>query len=182
MSAIVLKARVQAESVDALNRVAKATVDLANGSAVTLAWSATAGDEVFTATAATTGLEFAIGRKDPFVIAAGSMLEDEHKDAWYLEVTSNSGVWMAISPEVNKDVIGQTYISYNDLELKVGDIVLYIKALWNGGATVALGQVEELKGVRVKVMFEDNKTSNIAPDNLFVITDSRIREVYKWLK
>ena len=136
MSAIVLKARVQAESVDALNRVAKANVDLANGSAVTLTWSATAGDEVFTATVATTGLEFAIGRKDPFVIATGSMLEDEHKDAWYLEVTSNSGVWMAISPEVNKDVIGQTYkgldprlfvneanIPFDVVKLQVGDII-----------------------------------------------------------
>ena len=68
------------------------------------------------------------------------------------------------------------------MELRVGDIVLYIKALWNGGATVALGQVEDLKGVRVKVRFEDDKTSNIAPDNLFVVTDSRIRETYKWLK
>ena len=137
MSAVVIKTRVQAENVDALNRKAKyASADLQNGSAVTLAWSATDGDEVFTATPATTGLEFAIGRKEDIVIATGSMLEDEHQDAWYLEVTSNSGVWMAISPEVNKDVIGKIYkgldprrfvneagLPFDVVNLQVGDII-----------------------------------------------------------
>jgi hypothetical protein len=137
MSAVVIKTRVQAENVDALNRKAKyATADLPNGSAVTLAWSATDGDEVFTATPATTGLEFAIGRKEAIVIATGSMLEDEHQDAWYLEVTSNSGVCMAVSPEVNKDVIGKIYkgldprrfineagLPFDVVKLQVGDII-----------------------------------------------------------
>lgn len=137
MSAVVIKTRVQAQNVDALNRKAKyATADLANGSAVTIAWSATEGDEVFTATPATTGLEFKIGRKDPMVIATGSILEDERADAWYLEVTSNSGVWMAISPEVNKDVIGEVYkgldprrfvnakgVPFDVVNLQVGDII-----------------------------------------------------------
>ena len=136
MSAVVIKTRVQAENIDALNRKAKANVDLQNGSAVTLAWSATDGDEVFVATPATTGMEFKIGRKEAIVIATGSMLEDEHQDAWYLEVTSNSGVWMAVSPEVNKDVIGETYkgldprrftneanIPFDVVNLQVGDII-----------------------------------------------------------
>ena len=137
MSAVVIKTRVQAENVDALNRKAKyASADLQNGSAVTLAWSATDGDEVFTATPATTGLEFAIGRKEAIVIATGSILEDEHQDAWYLEVTSNSGVWMAVSPEVNKDVIGKIYkgldprlfvneagLPFDVVNLQVGDII-----------------------------------------------------------
>jgi hypothetical protein len=137
MSAVVIKTRVQAENVDALNRKAKyVTADLPNGSAVTLAWSATDGDEVFAATPATTGLEFAIGRKEAIVIATGSMLEDEHQDAWYLEVTSNSGVWMAVSPEVNKDVIGKIYkgldprrftneagLPFDVVKLQVGDII-----------------------------------------------------------
>ena len=136
MSAVVIKTRVQAENIDALNRKAKANVDLQNGSAVTLAWSATDGDEVFVATPATTGMKFKIGRKEAIVIATGSMLEDEHQDAWYLEVTSNSGVWMAIAPEVNKDVIGKTYkgldprrftneanIPFDVVNLQVGDII-----------------------------------------------------------
>ena len=107
-----------------------------------------------------------------------TLRENKKGQFWYVDSKDrNKTVYVT-----EEDVIGQTYISYNNLELKVGDIVLYIKSLWNGGATVALGQVEELKGVRAKVRFEDDKTSNIAPDNLFVVTDSRIRETYKWLK
>ena len=147
MSAVVIKTRVQAENIDALNRKAKyATADLPNGSAVTLAWSATDGDEVFTATPATTGLEFAIGRKEAIVIATGSMLEDEHQDAWYLEVTSNSGVWMAVSPEVNKDVIGKIYkgldprrftneagLPFDVVKLVEGDIIQVSKDFFENG-------------------------------------------------
>lgn len=107
MSAVVIKARVQAENIDALNRKAVCNADLQNGTPVNLAWSATEGDEVFVATKATSGMAFNIGRKDPMIIATGSMLESEKEDAWYLEVTT--GGWMAISPEVNKDVIGEIY-------------------------------------------------------------------------
>lgn len=138
MSAVVIKTRVQAENIDALNRKAKYTAALQNGSAVTLAWSATEGDEVFTATPATSGLEFKIGRKEPIVIATGSILEDERQDAWLLEVTANTNqaVWMAVSPEVNKDVIGETYkgldprrfvnaanVPFDIINLQVGDII-----------------------------------------------------------
>jgi len=108
-NAIIVKTRVQAENIDALNRNAKASADIPNGKAVTLAWSATEGDEVFTATAATTGLEFAIGRKEDLIVATGSILESEKYDAWLLEVTSNSGVWLAVNPEVNKLIIGKVY-------------------------------------------------------------------------
>jgi hypothetical protein len=119
------------------------------------------------------GTYFLKGIKEP-----KTLRENASGKFWYIDDKDrNKTVYVT-----EDDVISQIYISYNDLELKVGDIVLYIKALWNGGVTVALGQVEELKGVRVKVRFEDDKTSNVAPDNLFVITDSRIRETYKWLK
>jgi hypothetical protein len=136
MSAVVIKTRVQAENIDALNRKAKyASADLPNGTAVTLAFSSTEGDEVFVATPATTGLEFAIGRKEPIVIANGSLLEDENEDAWLLEVTT-AGAWMVVSPEVNKDVIGETYKGldprrfvnekdkpFDVIKLQVGDII-----------------------------------------------------------
>lgn len=146
MSAVVIKARVQAENIDALNRVAKASVDLDNGSAVNLAWSAVEGDEVFVATKATSGLAFKIGRKDPIVIGTGSMLEDEHKDAWYLEVTSNDGVWMAVSPEVNREIIGETYkgldprrfvnaanLPFDAIKLVEGDIIQVSKDFFANG-------------------------------------------------
>jgi hypothetical protein len=136
MSAVVIKTRVQAENIDALNRKAKyASADLPNGTAVTLAFPSAEGDEVFVATLATTGLEFAIGRKEPIVIANGSLLEDENEDAWLLEVTT-AGAWMVVSPEVNKDVIGETYKGldprrfvnekdkpFDVIKLQVGDII-----------------------------------------------------------
>lgn len=135
MSAVVIKTRVQAENIDALNRKAVyASANVDNGTAVTLALSATEGDEVFVATLASTGMTFDIGRKEPIVIATGSILEDEHQDAWLLEVTT--GGWMVISPEVNKDVIGETYKGldprrftneagkpFDVVKLQVGDII-----------------------------------------------------------
>lgn len=108
MSAVVIKTRTQSENIDALNRKAVyASADVDNGTAVTLAFPATEGDEVFVATLRTSGMTFNIGRKEPIIIARGSILESEQEDAWLLEVTA--GGWMAIAPEVNKDVIGKIY-------------------------------------------------------------------------
>ena len=105
-NAIVVKSDIRAINIDAMNRTAKAAVDVANGTAVTLAFSATEGDEVFTATVATSGMTFDIGREEDLIIATKNMLEDEHYEGYLLEVTA--GGWMAISPEVNKAVYGQT--------------------------------------------------------------------------
>lgn len=108
MSAVVIKTRTQSENIDALNRKAVyASADVDNGTAVTLAFPATEGDEVFVATLRSSGMTFNIGRKEPIIIARGSILESEQEDAWLLEVTA--GGWMAIAPEVNKDVIGKIY-------------------------------------------------------------------------
>jgi hypothetical protein len=108
MSAVVIKTRTQSENIDALNRKAVyASADVDNGTAVSLAFSATEGDEVFVATLLQSGMTFNIGRKEPIIIAKGSILESEQEDAWLLEVTV--GGWMAIAPEVNKDVIGEVY-------------------------------------------------------------------------
>lgn len=139
MSAVVIKTRVQAENIDALNRKAVyASADVDNGTAVTLAFPASAGDEVFVATLAQSGVTFDIGRKEPIIIAKGSMLESEQEDAWLLEVTA--GGWMAISPEVNKDVIGKIYkgldprrftneqgLPFDVVKLEVGDIIQVTK-------------------------------------------------------
>ena len=135
MSAVVIKTRVQAENIDALNRKAVYTsADLDNGTAVELAFPATEGDEVFVATPQATGVTFKIGRKEPMIIATGSILESEQADAWLLEVTA--GGWMVHSPEVNKDVIGKIYkgldprrftneagVPFDVFKLQVGDII-----------------------------------------------------------
>lgn len=108
MSAVVIKTRTQSENIDALNRKAVyASANVDNGTAVSLAFPATEGDEVFVATLRQSGMTFNIGRKEPIIIARGSILESEQEDAWLLEVTA--GGWMAIAPEVNKDVIGEVY-------------------------------------------------------------------------
>jgi hypothetical protein len=109
MNAVVILTRVQAENIDAFNRVAVAAADAPNGTAFTLAFPSAVGDEKFVATKATTGLEFKIGRKEPIDIATGDMLTSEKYDAYLLEVTSNTGVWMAVTPEVNKQIVGEIY-------------------------------------------------------------------------
>ena len=145
MSAVVIKTRTQSENIDALNRKAVyASADVDNGTAVTLAFPATEGDEVFVATLRTSGMTFNIGRKEPIIIARGSILESEQEDAWLLEVTA--GGWMAIAPEVNKDVIGKIYkgldprrftneagIPFDVVKLVEGDIIQVSKDFFENG-------------------------------------------------
>ena len=145
MSAVVIKTRVQAENIDALNRKAVyASADVDNGTAVSLAFPATVGDEVFVATLLSSGITFDIGRKEPIIIAKGSILESEQEDAWLLEVTA--GGWMAIAPEVNKDVIGKIYkgldprrftneagLPFDVVKLQVGDIIQVSKDFFENG-------------------------------------------------
>ena len=145
MSAVVIKTRTQSENIDALNRKAVyASADVDNGTAVTLAFPATEGDEVFVATLRSSGMTFDIGRKEPIIIAKGSILESEQEDAWLLEVTA--GGWMAIAPEVNKDVIGKIYkgldprrftneagVPFDVVKLVEGDIIQVSKDFFENG-------------------------------------------------
>ena len=145
MSAVVIKTRTQSENIDALNRKAVyASADVDNGTAVTLAFPATEGDEVFVATLRSSGMTFNIGRKEPIIIARGSILESEQEDAWLLEVTA--GGWMAIAPEVNKDVIGKIYkgldprrftneagVPFDVEKLVEGDIIQVSKDFFENG-------------------------------------------------
>lgn len=145
MSAVVIKTRVQAENIDALNRKAVfASADVDNGTAVSLAFPTTEGDEVFVASLLASGMTFDIGRKEPIIIARGSMLESEQENAWLIEVTA--GGWMAIAPEVNKDVIGKIYkgldprrftneagLPFDVVKLEVGDIIQVSKDFFENG-------------------------------------------------
>ena len=157
-NAVVIKTRVQAENIDALNRTARIASAVQNGTPLTLAWSATEGDEVFTGTVATSGLVFKIGRKEAIHIASGSLLASENVDAWYLEVTGNTGdVWLVVSPEVNKDIVGEIYKGLDPrnfineagkpldvIKLVAGDIIqvsadFFATAPVDGNNTVTLG-------------------------------------------
>ena len=52
---VIIESRIQATNIDALNRTAQATVDVAGGGLVSLAASGTQGNEVWTATAPASG-------------------------------------------------------------------------------------------------------------------------------
>ena len=157
-NAVVIKTRVQAENIDALNRTARIASAVQNGTPLTLAWSTTEGDEVFTGTKATSGLVFKIGRKEAVHIASGSLLATENVDAWYLEVAENTGdVWLVVSPEVNKDIVGEIYKGLDPrnfineagkpldvIKLVAGDIIqvsadFFATAPVDGNNTVTLG-------------------------------------------
>ena len=104
---VLVQTMVQADNIDALNRTAKGTTDFQNGAPIALTFPATG--EAFVATAATTGLEFKIGREEDMVIASDNV-DTEYVPAYLLEVTANTGdVWLAYSPEVNKNIVGQIY-------------------------------------------------------------------------
>lgn len=105
-NSVIVLTKVQADDVGALNRVAKSTKDLMNGAPVTLTFP-TKGD-VFTAGDSVTGLNFKIGREEPIVIGSTG-IGGEEVQAWLLEVTANTDVWMVYSPEVNKQVVGEIW-------------------------------------------------------------------------
>lgn len=105
---VLVQTMVQADNIDALNRTAKATSDMQNGTAIALAFP-TEG-EAFTATVAQSGLVFNIGRQEDIIIASENMCTSEKVTAYLLEVKENTGnVWLAYSPEVNKNVVGAIY-------------------------------------------------------------------------
>lgn len=155
---VLVKTRVQAQNIDALNRKAKNASDLQNGTPVTLAFPSAEGDEVFTATVATSGLAFNIGRKEDILIGTGDIIGGEKIDAWLLEVTT--GGWMIATPEVNRDIVGKVYAGadprnftnvagkpFDVIKLEVGDIIQvsadffatgYTPADVTGATTVAL--------------------------------------------
>jgi hypothetical protein len=77
-NAIVVKTDIRAINIDAMNRTAKASVDIANGTAVNLTFPTAQGDEVFVANKATSGMTFDIGRREDLIIATKNLLEKEH--------------------------------------------------------------------------------------------------------
>lgn len=143
-NAIVVKSDIRAINIDAMNRTAKADVDIPNGTAVNLAFSATQGDDVFVATKATSGMAFNIGRREDLIIATKNMLENEHAEGYLLEVTT--GGWMAISPEVNLAEYGKVLAGvdarlftnkadkpFDVVKLEAGDIIQVSKDFFVAG-------------------------------------------------
>ena len=84
-----------------------------------------------------------------------------------------------------KDIEAHAYISRGGIEpIEIGDIVVYISGGYNSSVTTDIGQVVGFKNARVTVRFNDGQfgTSNLAPNNLLVVTDKKLREKYNWIK
>ena len=82
------------------------------------------------------------------------------------------------------DIKDHAYISRGGEPLEIGDIVVYMSGGYKSSITVDIGQVVEFKNARVTVRFNNGETgtSNIAPNNLLVITEKKLRKKYNWLK
>lgn len=81
-----------------------------------------------------------------------------------------------------EDFVRQVFKSYGGImEIKEGDIVVYLTGGYNTSPSITVGQVIGFKNARVIVQFSKS-TSNIAPNNLLVVTESRLREKYDFIK
>ena len=84
-----------------------------------------------------------------------------------------------------KDIERHAYISYGGQEeLEIGDIVVYLSGGYNSSPTMDIGQVVGFKNARVTVRFNDGQfgTSNLAPNNLMIVTESKVLANNKALK
>ena len=83
------------------------------------------------------------------------------------------------------DIERHAYISRGGQEeLEIGDIVVYLSGGYNSSPSMSIGQVTGFKNARVTVKFHDGqfRTSNLAPNNLMIITESKILANNKALK
>ena len=67
-------------------------------------------------------------------------------------------------------------------ELEIGDIVVYLTGGYNSAPSTRIGKVVGFKNTRVTVNFGGQcGTSNIAPNNLMVVTESKLCKKYDWI-
>ena len=98
---------------------------------------------------------------------------------WYWkDYNSENRKLITVTPQ---DFTRQVYIGRGGLdELEIGDLVVYLTGGYNSAPSMRIGQVVGFKNTRVTVNFEG--TSNIAPNNLLVITEKKLRDKYNWIK
>ena len=99
---------------------------------------------------------------------------------WYCK--ENEGSNREYITVTEEDFTRQVFKSYGGtMEIKEGDIVVYLTGGYNTSPSMTVGQVIGFKNARVVVQFS-RSTSNLAPNNLMVITESRLREKYDFIK
>ena len=108
-----------------------------------------------------------------------------HKSAdgsfWYWkDYKSDNGRGVTVTPQ---DFTRQVYIGVGGIdELEIGDIVVYLAGGYNSAPSIRIGQVVGFKNTRVTVNFGGQSgTSNIAPNNLMVVTESKLCKKYDWI-
>ena len=100
---------------------------------------------------------------------------------WYWkDYNSDNRQIITVTPQ---DFTRQVYIGRGGIdEIEVGDIVVYLTGGYNSAPSMNIGQVVGFKNTRVTVNFSQNSTSNIAPNNLMVVTENKLHKKYDWIK
>jgi hypothetical protein len=101
---------------------------------------------------------------------------------WYWkDYNSDNRQIITVTPQ---DFTRQVYIGRGGKdELEIGDLVVYLTGGYNSAPSMRIGQVVGFKNTRVTVNLECQcGTSNIAPNNLLLITGKKLRDKYNWIK
>ena len=109
------------------------------------------------------------------------LYEDVDGSFWYWkDYNSDNGRGVTVTPQ---DFTRQVYIGMGGIdELEIGDIVVYLAGGYNSAPSIRIGQVVGFKNTRVTVNFGGQSgTSNIAPNNLMLVTESKLRKKYDWI-
>ena len=109
------------------------------------------------------------------------LYEDVDGSFWYWkDYNSDNGRGVTVTPQ---DFTRQVYIGMGGIdELEIGDIVVYLTGGYNSAPSTKIGQVVGFKNTRVTVNFGGQSgTSNVAPNNLMLVTESKLRKKYDWI-
>ena len=109
------------------------------------------------------------------------LYEDVDGSFWYWEdYNSDNRKIITVTPQ---DFTRQVYIGMCGIdELEIGDIVVYLAGGYNSASNTRIGQVVGFKNTRVTVNFGGQSgTSNIAPNNLMLVTESKLCKKYDWI-
>lgn len=100
---------------------------------------------------------------------------------YWKDYNSENRKLITVTPQ---DFTRQVYMSRGGVdEIEVGDLVVYLTGGYNSAPSMRIGQVVGFKNTRVTVNLEcQHGTSNIAPNNLLVVTEKKLKAKYDWIK
>ena len=110
------------------------------------------------------------------------LYEDVDGSFWYWkDYNSDNRQIITVTPQ---DFTRQVYIGMGGIdELEIGDIVVYLAGGYNSAPSIRIGQIIGFKNTTVTVNFGGQSgTSNVAPNNLMLVTESKLRKKYDWIK